>query len=71
MGILIKLLFVVAASLAVASGVTAIVNNFLGRLPYHGTQIGDGSVSLLVFVTFVVTFLSTAVPLAMSIIELA
>lgn len=66
MGVLLKLMLVVAASLAIASGVTAIVNNFLAKLP---GLISYDSISLLVFVTFVVTFLASGVPLAMSVVD--
>ncbi len=69
MGVLLKLLLVVAASLAIASGVTAIVNNFMSKLPEYGTSIGSDSISLLIFVTFVVAFLASAVPLSMSIVD--
>ncbi len=65
-GVLLKLMIVVAASLAIASGVTAIVNNFLAKFP---GQIGADSAALLIFVTFVVTFLVSGVPLAMSVVD--
>lgn len=66
MGITLKLMLVVAASLAVASGVTAIVNNFLVKLP---GLVSSDSAALLIFVTFVVTFLASGVPLAMSVVD--
>ncbi|PKU26371.1 adenylate/guanylate cyclase domain-containing protein [Telmatospirillum siberiense] len=66
MGVLLKLLLVVAAALAIAGGVTAIVSNLITKL--DGAISGNAS-SLLVFLTFVITFLISGVPMALSVVD--
>lgn len=69
MGVVIKLLLIVAASLVVASGVTAVINTFTTKLPEYGVTVNPQAMSLALFSTFVITFLSSAVPLSISMIE--
>lgn len=69
MGMLAKLLLIVAASMTVGGAATGIVNVFFEKLPAHGLALGGQTESLLVFSTFVFTFLATALPLAMRIID--
>ncbi|HLN25835.1 MAG TPA: adenylate/guanylate cyclase domain-containing protein, partial [Patescibacteria group bacterium] len=69
MGVVVKLLLVIAASLAGAGAVTGVVSAFATRLPSYGVDISEQALSILLFSTFVITFLSAAVPMAMSMIE--
>lgn len=66
MSILLKLLLVVAAALAIAFGVTAVVSNLVAKLD---GAISSNAASLLVFLAFVLTFLVTGVPLALSVVD--
>ncbi len=67
-GILAKLLIIVAGALTIAGTATGVANLFLGKLPAYGLSLSAEAVSLLLFSTFIVTFLATALPLAMSLI---
>jgi len=69
MGVVVKLLLVIAASLAGAGAVTGVVSAFATRLPSYGVDISEQALSILLFSTFVITFLSAAVPMAMTMIE--
>jgi class 3 adenylate cyclase len=69
MGVVVKLLLVIAASLAGAGAITGVVSAFATRLPSYGVGISEQALSILLFATFVITFLSAAVPMAVSMIE--
>lgn len=64
--VLLKVLLVVAAALAIAFGVSAVVNNFVSKL---NGDISANSASLLTFLAFVISFLVTGVPLALSVVD--
>jgi adenylate cyclase len=68
-GVIIKLILVVAAALLIAFGVSAIVGNFLARVDSYGVTIRPNIASLSVFATFVLVFLASAVPLALKVFD--
>jgi class 3 adenylate cyclase len=68
LGVLLKLLLIVAISLAIAGGVTGIVDAFVAKMP-PAMAVGPSSASLLLFAAFVIAFLACAVPLSMSFID--
>ncbi len=69
MGMALKLMVIVAASLTLAGALTGAINIFFGKLPDYGFAVSHETVSLLLFSTFIVSFLSTAVPMAVKMID--
>ncbi len=67
-GILAKLIIIVAGSLTIAGTATGVLNLFFAKMPSFAKMLGANTISLVLFSTFVVTFLATALPLAMSMI---
>lgn len=69
MGLLVKLTIVISVALVVAAAVTGVVSTVLEKYPQFAVQMSDGALSLLMFSSFVLSFLMTAVPLAMNLID--
>ncbi len=69
MTILLKLLLVIGAALVVASAVTAVLSDLLDRYPEYAVQMQPQTISLLMFSAFVLSFLATAVPLSINLIN--
>lgn len=69
MGNLLKLLLIVGASFTISGAVTGFVQMFLGKLPNYGIGLPSETGSLILFSTFVVFFLSTALPLAVRLLN--
>lgn len=69
MGVVLKLTIVISVALVIAGTVTGIVSAVLEKYPEYSVQMSDSAISLLMFSSFVVSFLITAVPLAMTLIN--
>ncbi|OIR10114.1 adenylate and guanylate cyclase catalytic domain protein [mine drainage metagenome] len=69
MTILLKLVLVIGAALVVASAVTALLSDLLDRYPEYAVQMQPQTISLLMFSAFVLSFLATAVPLSVNLIN--
>ena len=69
MGVVLKLTIVITVALVIAGTVTGIVSAVLEKYPEYSVQMSDSAISLLMFSSFVVSFLITAVPLAMTLIN--
>lgn len=68
MGVVLKLTIVITVALVIAGTVTGIVSAVLEKYPEYSVQMSDSAISLLMF-SFVASFLITAVPLAMTLIN--
>lgn len=69
MGIFLKLIIVISASLIGASAVTGIVSAVAAKFPEYSVQLSGQTMSLIMFTVFVTAFLLFAVPLAMTLIN--
>jgi adenylate cyclase len=69
MGNLLKLLLIVGGAFTISGAVTGFAQMFLGKLPDYGIGLPSETGSLILFTTFVVSFLSTALPLAVRLLN--
>jgi class 3 adenylate cyclase len=69
MGLVLKLTIVISVALVIAGTVTGVVSAVLEKYPEYSVQMSDSAISLLMFSSFVMSFLITAVPLAMTLIN--
>ena len=70
MGMVFKMMVVIAVSLVCAGAITGILSTFLNYLSQHGVAIGGQTLPIVSFMSFIVAFLVTAVPLALKILDL-
>ncbi|HIJ37360.1 MAG TPA: adenylate/guanylate cyclase domain-containing protein [Rhodospirillaceae bacterium] len=69
MGILLKLALIVSAALTIAGAVTGVANMMFQNMPSGRIGLSEEALSLTLFAIFVLTFLGTALPMAMTAIS--